>query len=593
MDQALQIFSQKTDSVLSYLKNQIGSFGLWQNIPGNLTKVSSSSSGYVWGIQNKAIWYCREPCASGNWTSIGVPDSLIDIKDVTTDTSSVYILFEAKVDTPAPPPPEPTPPPPQPEMIPTTKDMLTYPQLVEASAPSADIKQYTEQGDTTSFFTRLVISYNVKTKLDYAAWLNNPEYKADAARLLTMPLVPLPSKIQKEVDPLALAKLLDSAVVFKLPSRINENAAQRALIATNNDPAAAFTWIRTNANDPNVNADFPAFTPGPTPPPVPAKTPPPTPAPSPFKWASRAVDGSGSWSVYDAPFNADSFVNTNGFLWISGKGRTAFCAKPCTTGNWNTQERAYSLKGASSTSVYASQPGQLGVLKADETAQTGWAQVPGLESMDVNTLGAEGDSTALYAADGRKMYRCEGGTCATVDTQGYLPLQTKGSLSVNPTTRNVWMVSGTSGNQGNLFARLDTPDTAPILDYVSQTDEQRDRIVNSLGDAIQVQTAQQASRIARKDAVEAIKRVTDISSQQDALTNETEVLQRQVSTAKNTSAGFSDKLKPLTILLVALVVTVVLYLTIGWFLPHTAMMIVAFLTLGAGFGGAIYFSVKK
>jgi predicted RND superfamily exporter protein len=130
------------------------------------------------------------------------------------------------------------------------------------------------------------------------------------------------------------------------------------------------------------------------------------------------------------------------------------------------------------------------------------------------------------------------------------------------------------------------------LDYVTQTDEQRDRIVNSLGDAIQVQTAQRASRIAQKDAMEAVKKVTDVSGQQDAVANEVEVLRRKVGTAKSSSAGFTEKLRPLTVLLVTLVVTVLLYFTVGWFLPYGVMMFLAFAVVAAGFGGAIYFSVK-
>ncbi len=606
MDQALQTFSQKTDSVLGYLKTQLSSIGLWQNIPGTLSKISSSSAGYVWGIQNSGnpIWYCREPCASGSWTGVASPARAVTILDVATDASSVYVLFEATVDTPAPPPPPPTPAPPQPEMILNKKGMIDYRELAEAAGAGAELLSYVKSDrggqlgfrnnpQTSTFFTRLIVGGDIKTQLDYAAWLNNPTAQILYNSYLSTPLPELPPYIQKDVNPLAFAKLLDYPTLFGVAGPINPNAAQRALLATNNDPQAAYQWLQNNANDPILNEDIPQTIAGPTP--VAPEVPPPPPAPpapSPYKWASRPIDGSGDWSVYDAPFKATSLANTNGFIWMSGEGRTAFCGKPCTTGNWNIQEQAYTIKGAGGSQVYASQPGQLGLKMTNETGQTGWAPVPGLEDTDVTTLAGEGDASVLYAADGRRVLRCEASTCSPVDTQGYLPLQSKGSLSVNPTTRNVWMVSGSTGTQGNVFARLDTPDTAPILDYVTQTDSERDRIVNSLGDAIQVQTAQQASRIAQKDAIEAVRRVTDISGQQDAIANEAEVLSRKVTTAKSASSGFTEKLRPLTILLVALVVTVVLYFTVGWFLPYSVMMILAFIVVGAGFGGAIYFSVK-
>lgn len=596
MEQALQTFSQKTDNVLGYLKNQLGSIGLWTNVPGTLSKISSSSAGYVWGLQNtdNPIWYCKEPCASGSWTGVRPPPGNVGISDIATDSTSVYILFQSTVEVPPPPPPPPTPAPPQPEMIPTTKDMLSWVQLLDAVGAGAEMKAQAISGATPVFFTRLIVMGGVKTQLDYAAWLNNPTAQTLIQRYAAAPVPVVPAKIQKDVDPVALVTLMDYPTLFGVPGPINANAAQRALLAANNNPQAAYQWLQNNAADPNLNAEFPQFVAGPTPEPPPVPPPPPAPpAPSPYKWASRPIDGSGDWSVYDAPFKATALANTNGFIWMSGEGRTAFCGKPCSTGNWNIQEQSYNVKGAGGSQVYASQPGQLGLSMTNETGQTGWAPVPGLENTDVATLAAEGDASVLYAADSKRVLRCEASTCSPVDTQGYLPIQGKGSLSINPTTRNVWMVSGSTATQGNLFARLDTTDTTPILDYVNSTDEQRDRVVNSLGDAIQVQTAQQASRIAQKDAIEAIKKVTDISGQQDAVANEVEVLRRKVTTAKSASAGFAEKLQPLTILLVALVVTVVLYFTVGWFLPYGAMMFLAFVVVGAGFGGAIYFSVKK
>ena len=60
----------------------------WKSIPGGLSKVSTSSLGFSWGISSQKLYYCRLPC-SGEWTNVPIPDSALD---VVTDDNNVYVL---------------------------------------------------------------------------------------------------------------------------------------------------------------------------------------------------------------------------------------------------------------------------------------------------------------------------------------------------------------------------------------------------------------------------------------------------------------------------------------------------------------------
>jgi hypothetical protein len=314
--------------------------------------------------------------------------------------------------------------------------------------------------------------------------------------------------------------------------------------------------------------------------------------------ASTSIDGTGTWAFNTVPFNADKITTTNGFLWASGASKMAFCGKPCNTDNWNVLDDNHSLLGGGGASIFAASPGVAGVFKTDETNQTGWSSVAGFSGITPSVLAAESDNVVLYAADNSKVYRC-GSTCDSkdklevVNAQGFVPIQSKGSMTVNPLTHNVWMASESSAKGGNLFARLDVPNTQPVMDTVYSSEKDRDRIFNSLGDAFKVQTAEVSSKMTQVEAAEAVKQAMDISGDGRNIDNEIKLLERKIEQASGTSAGYQDKMKPLMTLLLALVLTALLYLVASWFLPSSLLMGLAVLILGSGLGLSIYFSVNK
>jgi len=304
-----------------------------------------------------------------------------------------------------------------------------------------------------------------------------------------------------------------------------------------------------------------------------------------------------AWKTVDVPFNADKITVTNGFLWASNGQKNAFCGKPCSTGNWNVRNDNHSLIGGGSTHVFATQPGKTGVFKSDQTAQTGWSSVKGLEGISTSTLAAEADNSVLYAADNSKVYRCTD-TCdkkdnlEVINSQGFVPIQTKGSLSINPTTRNVWMASQVGSSNGNLFTRLDAPDKTPILNMVDEGQKQQDRAVNSLGGNLRISTAQLSSAMAKEEAANAVKQATSLSGERKRVDNEIQTLTRKIETSNNQIAGYDKKKKPMIVLLICLAVVAIMYLTVGWFMPYWLSMSISVLVLGTGLGLAIYFSTQ-
>jgi hypothetical protein len=251
--------------------------------------------------------------------------------------------------------------------------------------------------------------------------------------------------------------------------------------------------------------------------------------------------------------------------------------------------------GAGGTSIYAKDPATARLVKTDETAQTGWAPVGGFDGLSPLSLAAEADKTALYGSDNKKLYRCEG-TCESkdnieeIDTQGYLPIGSKGSIHVNPVTKNVLMASSSSGTGGNLFQRLDAPSIDPILNYVNNNQNERDRIFNALGGAEEIQTYKISSHLAKRESNEAIKESIDIGGKLEKIDDQVSLLQRKVQTATAFSGNVTSKLVPLQILLFSLALVIAVYFFMGWALSQTVLLWICVLILSAGLGLAIYFS---
>ena len=86
-------YEDATNTIDNVVSTQLSSVMNWTNIPGNLSKVVSSSAGFAWGYGSSAnVWICQLPC-SGNWSSVDISKfGLTSILDIVTDNTTVYVL---------------------------------------------------------------------------------------------------------------------------------------------------------------------------------------------------------------------------------------------------------------------------------------------------------------------------------------------------------------------------------------------------------------------------------------------------------------------------------------------------------------------
>jgi hypothetical protein len=119
-------------------------------------------------------------------------------------------------------------------------------------------------------------------------------------------------------------------------------------------------------------------------------------------------------------------------------------------------------------------------MKTDETLQTGWAPIAGLQGTQVGTLVGDLDQTGLFAINSSGVSECVGDcsikNIAPVNTQGYLPLY----LTGDPSTQQLWMTSSTAGNVGNIFNRVANPDFMSISNAIAPLDKNRDEVVTDV-----------------------------------------------------------------------------------------------------------------
>lgn len=85
-----------TKKIDDTLTTQVSSSLTWDNIPGNFSKVVSSSGGYAWGVDmdfGKPVLYsCELPC-TGKWVKADLKDyNTYNVADIAVDSTNVYIL---------------------------------------------------------------------------------------------------------------------------------------------------------------------------------------------------------------------------------------------------------------------------------------------------------------------------------------------------------------------------------------------------------------------------------------------------------------------------------------------------------------------
>ena len=150
----------------------------------------------------------------------------------------------------------------------------------------------------------------------------------------------------------------------------------------------------------------------------------------------------------------------------------------------------------------------------------------------------------------------------------------------------MWMVTANNGPNGNIFQRLDTPDSTSILKQTSAIDSQRDEIVKGLEAQYTVQTA---TETAQRQVQNALGIVNDFVEDKKS-GNDIGTIREQIRSETDKRNSYIQKLYPLQIVAFALLLSVLIYGVLGIFFPVDTLIAVI---LTIGLGAAIYFSVTN
>jgi hypothetical protein len=106
----------------------------------------------------------------------------------------------------------------------------------------------------------------------------------------------------------------------------------------------------------------------------------------------------------------------------------------------------------------------------DEAMQTSWSIIPEFGGKYTAIFG-DADQTALFGIDStNSLNRCLNGKCHGVDTKGYTPQ----SITIEPSSKQMWMTTTTPGKSGNIFNLPISSDYTDILKSIRPIDEKRD-----------------------------------------------------------------------------------------------------------------------
>ena len=200
--------------------------------------------------------------------------------------------------------------------------------------------------------------------------------------------------------------------------------------------------------------------------------------------ATKTANNQTDWAVVKVStptFKPTNIFSTHTYLWLQGaSNQKVRLPKPVNMSNlMPVADITVKITSSSSSALYGIDASGK-AMKSDETLQTGWAPVAGLSGVRVGSLVGDLDQTGLFVVNSSGVTECVG-DCSTnkvtpINTQGYLPLY----LTGDPSTKQLWMTSSSSGSVGNIFNRVASPDYSSILNAVTPLDKNRDGVVTDV-----------------------------------------------------------------------------------------------------------------
>ena len=200
--------------------------------------------------------------------------------------------------------------------------------------------------------------------------------------------------------------------------------------------------------------------------------------------AIKTANNQTDWNVIQVStptFVPTNIFSTHTYIWLQGaSNQKVKLPKPVTMSNsMPVADITVKITSASSSALYGIDASGK-AMKTDETLQTGWAPIAGLQGTQVGSLVGDLDQTGLFAINSSGVSECVG-DCSTkqltpLNTQGYLPLY----LTGDPSTKQLWMTSSTAGSVGNIFNRVASPDFTSVSNAIAPLDKNRDTVVTDV-----------------------------------------------------------------------------------------------------------------
>jgi hypothetical protein len=553
-----QDFQSQAQGLLGLVKGKLSETIGWKPLPGQLNKIVASSGGFVWGFNVNGDFYtCREPCDGTNWKQVSRPPGMTGMPlDIAVDAQNVYVLYNAPV----------------------------TPQETASASPGIQTGQI-EIGDVGMPPGHITVGNG---SVIISASFLGPNAAAIASSITKGTVYSATIKDDQGVTATFPITSVGTNPSWQGPPWVygySGSGGDSASVATKFAKSKTISLTLT----------------GP-----PATTPAPTTRPSGLSFSMQAVDGSGSWSTPQtipgsAPANPEINV-TDQFIFVGSQG----CSKPCTTGNWvaisgppgNGQSMGIVAASSGSTYVPVNNGGQIKVYTGAGNGQGGWTPQPGLAGKI--PIAVEADSQFLYAQDSGSggVYRCstpysDPASCQLQDTGG-VSVTGNHTISVNPRSYQTYLTASSGGQYGNIFQRLDEGgvNVAPIMEQAKKYTSQMDSDVNALGGAVSSQDAQLSAAKTRQEAVGIINQMTNIS---DDIYNKKvksgTIRQKVLTDGPDGPSIYRQRMFPLQILLVTLLVVIALYFATVMFVSPTISMGISIGVLVVGTGAAIYYAV--
>lgn len=189
----------------------------------------------------------------------------------------------------------------------------------------------------------------------------------------------------------------------------------------------------------------------------------------------KSANNQTDWLIIKVPFSTTQVFSTSSYIWIQdSSGKKARLPKPGTTSNWSLIQDTNKISSSNQTSLFSINS-QGEIMKTDESLNSGWYTIPDYEGSKFSNLLET--SNALYGmSSDNQLNRCSDNKCDIVDTQGMNP----SSLSMEPTTKSLWMTTTNEGSIGNIFNKQDSLDYSSTMKTINDIEEKRDQIKNNI-----------------------------------------------------------------------------------------------------------------